>query len=206
MQEPLDIRIVEGNDFTLILPLKKRTFFSSKPIDEPIIYADLQDVVLTIGGKEYQISLGLDGVSTYVEGLPRGTYDIILSATYHGAKIRAAYFQVLHSVAWNRNSNAEQFLPGSPITMDAAFVIGGPLTDEQLEELKAAYIAAKAAADQAAAEAQAAKEEWERKAADLDGVAQEATSQEILTAVQSAPVIPLTNEQVEAIINHVINS
>lgn len=36
--------------------------------------------------------------------------------------------------------------------------------------------------------------------------AKESTSQEILTAVQSAPVIPLTNEQVEAIINHVINS
>ena len=36
--------------------------------------------------------------------------------------------------------------------------------------------------------------------------AKESTSKEILTAVQSAPVIPLTNDQVEAIINHVINS
>ena len=40
----------------------------------------------------------------------------------------------------------------------------------------------------------------------VNGVAKESTSQEILTAVQSAPVIPLTNDQVEAIINHVINS
>ncbi len=37
-------------------------------------------------------------------------------------------------------------------------------------------------------------------------VAQESTSQEILTAVQSVPAIPLTNDQVETIINHVINS
>ena len=41
---------------------------------------------------------------------------------------------------------------------------------------------------------------------EIGEVAKESTSQEILTAVQSAPVIPLTNDQVEAIINHVINS
>ena len=48
--------------------------------------------------------------------------------------------------------------------------------------------------------------ELANKVAELNGVAKESTSQEILTAVQSAPVIPLTNDQVEAIINHVINS
>lgn len=178
MQEPLDIRVVEGNDFTLILPLKKRTFVNSKPIDEPIIYADLQDVVLTIGSKEYQISLGLDGVSTYVEGLPRGTYNVILSATYHGAKIRAAYFQELHSVAWNRNSNAEQFLPGSPITMDAAFIIGGPLTDAELEELKDEYREKNVQLAQAIEDAADAKEAFDEAAEALGDLPQTLNSQQ----------------------------
>ena len=40
----------------------------------------------------------------------------------------------------------------------------------------------------------------------IDGVAKETTSQEILTAVQSVPIIPLTEDQKNAIINHVINS
>lgn len=169
------IKVTEGNAFTLILPLKKRTYISNVPIDEAIVYADLQDVVLTIGGEQYEVSLGLDGVQTYVPELASGMYDIILTATYHEATIRAAYFEALSIVPWNYASDAQNYLPGSPIVADAAYIIGGPLTDAQLEELKAAYVAAKQAADEAKAEAEAAKEAYDAKAEQLDDVAQQTT-------------------------------
>jgi len=169
------IKVTEGNAFTLILPLKKRTYVSNVSIDEDIVYADLQDVVLTIGGEQYEVSLGLDGVQTYVPELAKGMYDIILTATYHEATIRAAYFEALSIVPWNYASDAQNYLPGSPIVADAAYIIGGPLTDAQLEELKAAYVAAKQAADEAEAAAQAAKEAYDAKAEQLDDVAQQTT-------------------------------
>lgn len=180
------IKVTEGNAFTLILPLKKRTYVSSKPIDEDIVYADLQDVVLTIGGEQYEVSLGLDGVQTYVPELAKGMYDIILTATYHEATIRAAYFEALSIVPWNYASDAQNYLPGSPIVADAAYIIGGPLTDAQLEELKAAYVAAKQAADEAEAAAQAAKEAYDAKAEQLDDVASETKATENKQAVLGA--------------------
>ena len=176
------IKVTEGNAFTLILPLKKRTYVSNVPIDEAIVYADLQDVVLTIGGEQYEVSLGLEGVQTYVPELAKGTYDIILTATYHEATIRAAYFEALSIVPWNYTSDAQQYLPGSPIVADAAFIIGGPLTDAQLEELKAAYVAAKQAAEEAEAEAQAKVVEYAEKIEELDDLA---TKTDVTTAQQS---------------------
>ena len=170
------IKVPKDNSFTLILPLKTRTYVSNVPIDEAIVYAELEDVVLTIGGTEYPVTLGLQGVEVNVpDGLPLGVYDIIMTATYRGAQIRAAYFEAITSVDWNYQSDVQQYLQGSPIVADAAIVIGGPLTDAELEQLKAEYTAAKQAAEQAEAEAQAAKEEYYRKAEQLDDVAQQTT-------------------------------
>lgn len=172
-----NIKVVEHNDFTLLFPLKKRTYVASLPIDEDIVIEDLENVKVTIGGVEFASTLDERGVTVAVayDALERGTYDIIITAEYHGAQIRAAYFEGLTIVDWNMQSDAEQYLPGSPIVMQAAFVIGGPLTDAELEALKQQYRERNAELAQAIADAEAAKEEYDRKAEALDDVAQQST-------------------------------
>lgn len=185
-----NIKIVEGNEFALVLPLKQRTFVASTPIDEDIVYADLQDVVLKIGDTQFTATLETYGVQVLVpyNALPRGTYDILLTATYHGSVIRAAYFEAITRVQYNSQSDAQQYIAGSPIVLDAAYVIGGTLTDAELEALKEEYREKNAQLQQAIEDAEAAKAEWEQKAADLDGVAKESTSQDILTAVENIDI------------------
>lgn len=182
--QPYNIKIVEDNSFALLFTLKKRTYVSNVPIDEDIVATDLTDVTLRVGDTEYATELGSDGVRVlFPEGLKRGTYNVVLRAKYHGSDITAAYFEAITSVQWNYQSDAEQFVQGSPIAMDAAYVIGGVLTDAELAALKVQYREAIAAARQAEADAQAAKEAFDTKAEALDGVAKESTSQEILTAI-----------------------
>jgi hypothetical protein len=72
--------------------------------------------------------------------------------------------------------------------MRAAYVLSGALTDAELEALKEEWRAKNAQLTQAIADAEEAKREWEEKAADLDGVAKETTSQEILTAVENIDI------------------
>lgn len=184
-----NIKVVEGNEFALLFPLKKRTYVASVPIDEDIVYADLQDCVVKIGGVEYAHTIEENGVQVVVPAtLAKGTYDIVLTATYHGSEIRAAYYDGLTIVAYNQQSSAQQYIAGSPIVAEAAFVIGGTLTDAELEALKEEYREKNAQLQQAIEDAEAAKAEWEQKAADLDGVAKESTSQDILNAVENIDI------------------
>lgn len=175
------IKVVEQNDFTLVLPLKKRTYVANVPIDEDIDIMALMGCKVTIGGVEFACVLDPAGVQVPVaaDALARGTYDIVLTATYRGAEIRAAYFEALQVVKFNSESEFLQYMIGSPIVAQAAYVIGGPLTDAELEALKAEWREKIAAAEQAQADAEAAKEEFDRKAEMLDDVAKETTSQEI---------------------------
>lgn len=170
------IRIVAGNSFTLVLPLKMRTYLATVPFDEDIDIMALVGCKVTIGGVEYACTLDPSGVQVAVpDGLAQGTYDIILTAEYHGAQIRAAYFEALQSVAYNKDSDAVQYIAGSPIVAQAAYVIGGALTDAELEALKAEYRQKIADAEAAEAAAEAAKEAYDRKAEQLDDVAKQTT-------------------------------
>ena len=192
-QKQKTIKVADGNAFALLLPLKRRTYVSNIPIDEDINCAELEDVSLTIGGVEYDTELGTDGVRVYVPELARGTYDIILTAVYHEASIRAAYFEGLSIVDWNYQSDAERFLPGSPIVADAAIIIGGPLTDQELADLKLQYqnaIAEEQAAKLAYEESKAALDE---KAEALDDIAQETTSQQILEKLDNIDFSEIVN-------------
>lgn len=179
-----NIKVVEGNAFSVLLPLKRRTFESCKPIDEDINPMLLTHVVVKFGGVEYTPIISESGVAIVLPAtLARGTYDIVLTAIYEENAIRAAYEGAITIVPWNSQSDAQQFLPGSPIVLEAAYIIGGTLTDAELEELKAEFRQATADARQAQADAEAAKAEYDRKAEALDDVAKETTSQQILTAV-----------------------
>ena len=185
-----NIKVVEGNAFSVLIPLKRRTFESMRPIDEDIDATQLTDVVVKFGGVEYAPSLGEDGVRIDLPAtLARGTYDIVLTADYQGSEIRAAYESAISIVAWNSQSDAQQFVPGSPIVCEAAYIIGGALTDAELEALKEEYREKNAELALAIQAAEEAKEAWERQAEQLTGVAQQgtnpdATNTAILTAVQ----------------------
>lgn len=168
--------MVEGNAFRVVIPLKRLTFESCKPIEGDIDYTQLTDVVVKYGGVDMTVSIGMDGVSFISPATqPRGTFDIVLTAKYQGTDIRAAYEGAITIVAWNSQSDAQQFVPGSPLVLDAAYVIGGALTDAELEALKALYVERNAQLAQAIADAEAVKAAFDAKAEALDDVAQQST-------------------------------
>ena len=184
------IKVTDGNEFDLVLRLKSRTFKSSKPIDEDIDATKLEDLVVKINNEEWDdVRTDESGVICHIPAdLPVGTYNVELTATYNGVAIRAAYFECFARPNWSYMSDAENYLPGSPIESEAAYIIGGPLTDEEVEELKAELRLKIAAAEEAKEAYDAAKEAYIEKAEELDGVAQEETSQEILTAVDNIDI------------------
>ena len=188
MCENQNIKVAEGNDFTLILPLKARTYsIDGRPSDRDLEVQNLTDVVLKIGGVSYECSVVELGVSVFVAGtLPVGTYDVVLTGKYFDSNIRAAYFSLLTVVSWNYQSDAEQYLPGSPIVAGAVVLIGGALDDADIDALKAELRQAIADNRAAQAEAEAAKQAYIEKAEQLEDFAKETTSQQILSGVGSA--------------------
>jgi hypothetical protein len=164
-----NIRITEGNNFSLVLPLRSRTYVATKPIDEDIDPAQLENVVVTFGGVEYPAQITAQGVQIDLPAtLAVGTYNILLTAEYLDSSIRAAYESAVTIVPWSAQSTAEQYITGSPIVMRAAYVLSGAMTDAELEALKEEWREKNAQLDEAI-------EEYERRAAELDGVAQEET-------------------------------
>ena len=185
-----NIRITEGNNFSIILPLLSRTYVATRPLDEEIDPEQLENVVVTFGGVQYTPQLTAQGVQIDLPAtLAVGAYNILLTAEYLGSNIRAAYESAVTIVPWSEQSTAEQYITGSPIVLRAAYVLSGAMTDAELEALKEEYREKNAQLEQAIADAEAAKREWEEKASDLDGVAKQgdnpdATNTAILEAVQ----------------------
>lgn len=173
------IRVTAGNAFSLLLPLKEKQYISEQPIEEVINAALLTDVQVLLNNEEWnEYELGEDGVLVHFPStLSKGVYNIELTAKYNGVAIRAAYFQCLSIVAWSYQSDAENYIPTSPLVADAAFIISVN-GDEELTALKEQYRNAIAATE-------AEKAEYERKVAELNGVAQEESVKEVLEEVQN---------------------
>lgn len=172
-----NIRITEGNNFSIRLPLRSRTYVSTKPIDEDIDPELLENVVVTFGGVEYPSQKTAQGVQIDLPStLTVGTYNIVLTADYYDSEIRAAYESAVTIVPWSAQSTAEQYIVGSPIILRAAYVLSGAMTDAELETLKEEFREKNVQLEQAIANAEAAKLEWEEKAANLNGIARELTS------------------------------
>lgn len=174
--ERYNIKVVEGNEFTLLLPLKSRTFVTRRPVDEDIVIEDLENLRVFVNNDEYSSARQeSDGVAIdFPATLKQGNYDVVLTATYHGVDIRAAYNDAVIIVAWNQQSDAQQYVQGSPFVLPAAYVLG-VMTDSELEALKAQLRLEIAAAQQAKEEAEQAKEEYIAKAEALDDIAQQST-------------------------------
>ena len=167
------IKVTAGNAFSLLLPLKAKQYVSEQPIEEVINAALLTDVQVLLNNEEWnEYELGEDGVLVHFPStLPKGVYNIELTAKYGGIAIRAAYFQCLSIVAWSYQADAESYIPTSPLVADAAFVISAN-GDEELTAHKEQYRNAIAATE-------AEKAEYERKVAELNDVAQQSTSLQI---------------------------
>lgn len=170
------IKITEGNAFTLIFPLKRRSYLSEKPIDNDIDVTRLSNVHVTLGGVEYAPTIETYGVRIDVPAtLVRGTYDGLLTADYDGNAIRGAYESCVQIVAWNAQSNAQQYIIGSPVATKAAYVLGYMPTDTEVEELNQQLREQIAAAEQAEAEAIAEKHRYAEALENLDDIAHEST-------------------------------
>ena len=183
------IKITEGNAFTLIFPLKRRSYLSEKPIDDDIDVTRLTDVRVTLGGVEYAPTIETYGVRIDVPAkLVRGTYDGLLTADYDGNAIRGAYESCVQIVAWNAQSNAQQYILGSPVATNAAYVLGYMPTDAEVEALKQQLREQIAAAEQAEAEAIAEKEKYAEALEHLDDIAKE-TSVEGIAGSIGTPTI-----------------
>lgn len=193
--KPVTIHIPEGNAFALICPIKSRYWQGVAAIDTNIDATMLTDIVVKVNGNDFtDFEATAEGVVlSFGSDLARGVYNITIAAKYNEIAIRAAYFEAFDIVEWSFQSDYENFVPESPLVAEAAYCVAGNWTDAQLEQLKQAYIRAIAAAERAKEEADAAKAEWEQKIEELDNVAKETTSQQILTEIGDL------NEIIEAI-------
>ena len=174
------IKITEGNAFTLIFPLKRRSYVAEKPIDEDIDVTRLNDVHVMLGGVEYAPTIETYGVRIDVPAtLVRGTYDGLLTADYDGNAIRGAYESCVQIVAWNAQSNAQQYILGSPVATNAAYGLGHMPTVEEIEELKQQLREQIAAAEQAEAVAIAEKERYAEALEHLGDIAKQGYDPEV---------------------------
>lgn len=162
------IKVTGGNEFQLLLRLKTRNYVSSKPIDEDIDPRDLQDIVIKVGHRTWEdYTLDADGVIINIPSdMGLGTYNVMLSATYHDVAICAAYYECFTLVPWSYQADAENYIPSSPVASEVAYIIG--ITgDAELEELKEEYRQKTADAEAAETAAEAAKENFDSKAESL---------------------------------------
>ena len=183
--KPVTIHITEGNAFALICPIKSRYWQGAAAIDTNIDATMLTDIVVKVNGNDFtDFEKTAEGVVlSFDADLARGVYNITISAKYNAIAIRAAYFEAFDIVAWSYQSDAENFVPESPLVADAAYCVAGNWTDAQLDALKQAYIQATSAAREAQAAAEASKAAFDAKAEMLDDVAKETTSQEIKSLI-----------------------
>ena len=172
------VRVTEGNAFALILPLKSRHYISTKPIDSDIDILMLQNVVVKVGGVVWDdVTRTTQGVSIAIPATQAvGTYNVELTALYNNIAIRAAYFECFTIVPWSYQSDVQNFIPDSPITAEAAFIVAGNWTNEELDALTQELQQAIADNRAAQADAEAAKDEFVQKAAMLDNVAQQGSN------------------------------
>jgi len=182
------IKVTEGNAFGLLLTLKTRTFVSSQPVDADIDASELQDIVVKLNNQVFtDHTEDENGVLLAIPAdLARGTYNVELTATYNGIEIRAAYFECFTIMPWSYQSDAQNYIPGSPIVAEAAYIVSDIISDEELERLKEEYRQKIADAEEAEQEAEEAKQEYIEKAEQLDDVASETNATANKTAVLAA--------------------
>ena len=208
MRNGQNIRIVEGNSFQLVCPISQRVFVDGVPVDTAIDATTLEQVVVKVNGVEWQsVALEQEGVVVgFSSTLEKNTYNIEITATNEGAHIRSAWFEAFTIVAFNEQSDMEDYLAGSPLTgtLPTAYITGGSIMDEIIEAIWEATeylqgadadatltaILAAIAPKATSAEVEAAKNAIIAAMPDIPtDYAKELTAQAILTAVRNLPTV-----------------
>lgn len=174
-----------GNAFQVLFPVKTAEWKDGERTVEVADVRALTDIVVKVDGEEWQ-GWEMDERGPLVnfpkDSLAKGPHNVEVTADYFGVAIRAAYFECITMVQWSYESNIGNYIIGSPLVAEAAYIYVGITDDEELEALKQQYRDAIAATETARLEYEAAKEEFDEKAEQLDDVAKESTLVEGIAA------------------------
>lgn len=166
------------------LPLVVLNADGSKENVQATDVQDLQVICARACGVSFEPDFTSDGNRLYVSfaaDLQVAEYNLTVTGSLHAVQDFALQMQAAFEIVqWDSQSNWRDYIIGDAIAPEDTPLIAGVFnSDEEWERLKEELrlqIAAAQAAEQAA---EAAKREWEQKAAELEDVAQETTSQEI---------------------------
>ena len=175
---PYTLKVPLGNAFKALFPVKTAEWKDGERTVEVADVRALTDIVVKVDGDEWQ-DWEMDDKGPLVnfpkDSLAKGPHNVEITADYFGVAIRAAYFECITMVQWSYESNIGNYIVGSPLVAEAAYIYVGITDDEELEALKQQYREATAACETARLEYEAAKEEFDEKAEQLDDVAKEST-------------------------------
>ena len=184
---PYTLKVPLGNAFQVLFPVNTAEWKDGERTVEVADVRALTDVAVFVDGDEWSLGWEMDERGPIVnfpkDSLAKGPHNVEITADYFGVAIRAAYFECITMVQWSYESNIGNYIIGSPLVAEAAYIYVGITDDQELEALKQQYRNAIAATETARLAYEAAKEAYDEKAEALDDVAQETTSQAILTAV-----------------------
>ena len=171
------IKVPQGNAWQLLLPLKTAHWVGKDLVTETIDYRALEDVQVLIDGVIWEdCQKTEDGPLCNIPAdMPLGPHNTVITATYFGVEVKAAYFENFTIVAWSFESNVGEHLLDAPLVSEAAYIYVGITDDAELEALKQQYRDATAACETARLQYEAAKEEFDEKAEQLNDVAKQST-------------------------------
>ena len=176
---PYTLKVPLGNAFQVLFPVKTAEWKDGERTVEVADVRALTDIVVKVDGEEWQLGWEMDDKGPLVnfpkDSLAKGPHNVEITADYFGVAIRAAYFECITMVQWSYESNIGNYIVGSPLVAEAAYIYVGITDDEELEALKQQYREATAACETARLQYEAAKEEFDEKAEQLDDVAKEST-------------------------------
>ena len=176
---PYTLKVPLGNAFQVLFPVKTAEWKDGERAVEVADVHALTDIVVKVDGEEWQQGWEMDERGPLVnfpkDSLAKGPHNVEITADYFGVAIRAAYFECITMVQWSYESNIGNYIIGSPLVAEAAYIYVGITDDEELEALKQQYRNAIAATETARLAYEAAKEEFNEKAEQLDDVAKETT-------------------------------
>lgn len=172
------VKVPKGNAFGLLLPFKTARWEDAELVPDNIDIRYLEDVVITIDDQpwtDYEMDDRGPIVQIGADDFDLGAHNATIEATYAGVAIRGAFYECFTIVEWSFESNVEHHLPDSPLIAETSYVYIGITDDAELEELKQQLRNAIAETETARLQYEAAKEEFDEKAEQLDDVATETT-------------------------------
>ena len=191
---PYTLKVPLGNAFQVLFPVKTAEWKDGERTVEVADVRALTDIVVKVDGEEWQ-DWEMDErgplVNFPANSLAKGPHNVEVTADYFGVAIRAAYFECITMVQWSYESNIGNYIIGSPLVAEAAYIYVGITDDEELEALKA-ELRAEIAAERAAKEQyEAMAREYAEKIAELDDLA---TKTDVTTSTGTTAENIATNE------------